>query len=225
MIGVYCFSGSGHSLAVAEALVQELHCQVCPMEGNTAVAETAVVVFPVYCQNIPSPVKAFLRRLSAKHVALIATYGKISYGNVLQEAQKLLQGQVIAGAYVPMGHSFLDGDHDFDPRRLLPLVQRIQEPKPVVIPKNPKNPLSNVFPALRSRLGVKITKTGHCNGCGQCERNCPMEAIREGRIHGACIRCLRCVSSCPTKALQYKNSRIMDAYLKRYRKEEYVLYL
>ena len=225
MTGIYCFSGSGHSLAVAEALAQMLHCEILPMEGNTAAEDRAVVVFPVYCQNIPKPVKAFLRRMPAKHVVLIATYGKISYGNVLQEAQQLLQGQVIAGAYIPMGHSFLDGDHDFDPEQLLPIVQRLQEPKPVVIPKSPKNPLSNVFPALRSRLGVKITKTGHCNGCGQCERGCPTGAIREGHIHGACIRCLRCVSNCPTKALQYKNSRIMAAYLKRYRREEYVLYL
>lgn len=225
MTRIYCFSGSGHSLAVAEALAQLLDCEICPIEYNTVAEDTAVVVFPVYCQNIPKPVKVFLGQFSAKYIVLIATYGKISYGNVLCEAQKLLQGQVIAGAYIPMGHSFLSGDHAFETKHLLPIIQRIQEPKPVVIPKTPKNPLSNVFPAFRSRMGVKITKTGHCNGCGQCERSCPMGAIREGHIHRACIRCLRCVTNCPTKALQYKNSRIMDKYLKRFRKEEYVLYL
>ena len=225
MIGVYCFSGSGHSLAVAEALAQELHCGVCSMEGNTAVAETAVVVFPVYCQNIPKPVKTFLKTLQAKHVVLITTYGKISWGNVLYEARKLVSGQVIAGACIPMGHTFLNGDHEFDRQILLPIVQRIHAPKEARIPRTRKNPLANLFPALRSRVGVKITKGEGCDGCGLCEKNCPMGTIRKGRIHAACIRCMRCVTNCPNRALQYKNSPILDWYLKRYCREEHALYL
>ena len=114
MIRIYCFSGSGHSLAVAKELSQMLDCEIRPNDNKTATEDTAAVVFPVYCQNIPKPVKRFLKGLEAKYVALIATYGKISYGNVLYEAQKLLHRLVIAGAYIPMGHTYLDGDCEFD---------------------------------------------------------------------------------------------------------------
>ena len=225
MITIYCFSGSGHSFAVSKELSQMLDCEIKPIDNKTATEDTAVVVFPVYCQNIPKPVRRFLKGLEAKNVALIATYGKISYGNVLYEAQKLLHGQVIAGAYIPMGHTFLDGDCVFDVTQLLPIVRRIKAPQRVTIPKTAKNPLANIFPGLRSRISVKIEKGDSCVNCGLCERTCPVGAIRNGRIHSQCIRCLHCVTNCPQKALQYKNSRVLDAYLRSYCKDEYVLYL
>jgi ferredoxin len=225
MITIYCFSGSGHSFAVSKELSQLLDCEIKPIDNKATTEDTAVVVFSVYCQNIPKPVKRFLKGLEAKYVALIATYGKISYGNVLYEAKKLLHGQVIAGAYIPMGHTFLDGDCRFDATKLLPIVRRIKAPQQATIPKTAKNPLANIFPGLRSRIGVKIIKRNNCNSCGLCERTCPIGAIQNGRIHSQCIRCLHCVTICPQKALQYKNSRVLDAYLNSYCKEEYVLYL
>ena len=225
MITIYCFSGSGHSLAVSKELSQMLDCEIRPIGNETTTEDTAVVVFPVYCQNIPKPVKQFLKGLEAKYITLIATYGKISYGNVLYEAQALVKGQVIAGAYIPIGHTFLNGDFSFDTEQLLPIVQRIRVPQKVQIPKQRKSPLAYIFPGLRSRIGVKIKKGNNCCSCGLCEKNCPVGAIRNGRIHSQCIRCLRCVTSCPHEALQYKNSRILDIYLNSYCKEEYVLYL
>ncbi len=227
MTTIYYFSGSGHSLAVSKALAEMLACTIKPISfgGEIITEEVVAVVFPVYCQNIPKPVKQFLKKLKAKYIALIATYGKISYGNVLYEARKFLHGEIIAGAYIPMGHTFLDGDHAFDEKCLLPIVQRIKAPQKAVIPRTRKNPLSNIFPGLRSRIGVKITKGDRCNSCGLCESSCPMGAIRNNRIHWQCIRCLHCVTICPQKALQYKNRWILNKYLKSYYKEEYVLYL
>lgn len=224
---VFYFSGSGHSLAVAEALAQILACKTCwigPGAENIA-EETAAVVFPVYCQNIPTPAIKFLKQLQAKHVALIATYGKISYGRVLYEAQRMVKGDVIAGAYIPMGHTFLDGNCTFDRTQLLPVAERMKSPQRVCIPKTRKNPLANLFPVLRSRLGVTIIKGDQCNHCGICEKVCPVGAIRSGKPGSSCIRCLKCVSCCPQRALGYKNSRILDRYLKHYYREEYVLYL
>ena len=93
MVTIFYFSGSGHSLAVAQAMAEFLGCGLKPIGGETEAiaADTAVVAFPVYCQNIPQPVVDFLKLLNAKYVALLATYGRISYGRVLYEAQKLVQ--------------------------------------------------------------------------------------------------------------------------------------
>ncbi len=226
MTRVYCFSGSGHSLAVAQFFAERLGCETVPIRGEEAHAcRLAVIVFPVYCQNVPAPVLSFLRGLSCRYAVIVATYGRISYGNALCDAKKKLSGQVIAGAYVPTGHTFLKGDHAFDSRALLPILEKIKSPSPAVIPKCRKNPLADFFPAWRSRIGVKLRRTEQCNGCGVCEALCPMGAIRNGKIRASCIRCLRCVTECPRQALRFENTWILQTYLDAYHKNELVLYL
>lgn len=228
MTVVYCFSGSGHSLAVANFIAKQLCCDVNEISTETETLsskETAIVVFPVYCQNIPEPVKLFLQKLTSEYVVLIATYGKISYGNVLYEAEKMVRSQVIAGAYVPTGHTFLNGSPDFDANALMPIIQRIKAPQKAYIPKTKKNLLADISPAWRSRIGVKLIRTNACRLCNVCKMNCPMNAIENGKTNSKCIRCLRCVANCPHKALQFKNRWILQKYLKCQNKDEFKLYL
>ena len=54
MTTIYCFSGSGHSLAVSRILSQILECEIIMINNvnHTSNSDTAVIVFPVYCQNI-----------------------------------------------------------------------------------------------------------------------------------------------------------------------------
>lgn len=228
MISVFYFSGNGHSRTVAEYIAKELNCDcvdICVPESSAQSFETAVAVFPVYCQNIPKPVKAFLKMLDAKNVALLATYGKISCGNVLFEAEKLVKGRVIAGAYVPTGHSFLNGKAEFDKNALLMLCERIKSPIAITVPKRTKHVFANLFPAWRSRIGVRIKKNGSCDGCGMCDAVCPMNAMRLGTPNSKCIRCLKCVSSCPQKALKFENSFVLNKYLMGHCFDELIVYL
>jgi len=227
MTAVYCFSGSGHSRAVADFFAGQLGCRVTGICAGMTVpeAETALVVFPVYCQNIPAPVKTLLCALRAEYVVLIATYGRISYGNVLWEAAQLVRGQVIAGACVPMGHTYLSADKTFDKEALLPILRRIESPQRAQIPREHKDLLADLFPAWRSRVGVKLIRTADCRGCGVCSRSCPVQAIQNGRAGSRCIRCLRCVTVCPHKALQFQNSWVLQKYLDSHCKDTLVLYL
>lgn len=229
MINIYYFSGSGHSLKLAEHLGRMLGVptlDISSVENECDDSDTAVVVFPVYCQNISEPVKSFLRKLSAKYVVLIATYGRFSYGNVLWEAAGLVQGTVIAGAFVPVGHSYLnEGDVPFEENDYLPILERIKVPCKATIPKSFKNPLADIFPGLRSRVGVKVRRKEKCKNCGLCNSICPMQTMKNGVMGRECIRCLKCVTNCPINALDVTYNPFLKLYLRGKRKNEFVVYL
>lgn len=229
MTEIFCFSGSGHSLSVAEFIAKALngyiHLINHEVPVNTAFYETAIIVFPVYCQNIPNIVKSFLKNIRAKSIVLIATYGKISCGNVLLEAKRLASGKVIAGACVPIGHAFLNGTAEFDKEALQPILKRIKIPCEAKIPRKRKNIFADFLPAWRSRVSVKIVRAINCNLCNLCGNNCPMDAVKNGIINKKCIRCLRCVTNCPQKALSFKNSIILEKYLtKKYAEKNVEIY-
>lgn len=226
MTAIYCFSGSGHSMAVAGYFSERLHVEVTEICRDVqASADTAIVVFPVYCQNIPPVVVSFLRELKAKSIVIVATYGKISYGNVLWEAARITKADVIAAACVPVGHSFLGEGTQFDSEPLEPIFLRMENPKSVKIPKKIKNPFASFFPAWRSRVGLKLTRGDGCEACDLCGQRCPMGAMEKGTIKGSCIRCLRCVTVCPSSALELKQRTLLKIYFKQKRKGKFVLYL
>lgn len=225
MSAVYCFSATGHSLAVAEYFARELNAPLFEIGKISPGTDTAIVVFPVYCQNIPAPVKVFLPTLEAESVVLIATYGRMHQGNVLHEASKLVKGKIIAAAFVPTGHTYLNDDVPLDGSALRPILERIGQAREVNIPPVSKGLLACLFCGLRSRLGVRLLKNGACTACGACTRACPMNAMDCGRPNSRCIRCLRCVNICPNRALETKLHPFLRFYLRKIRRDEYIVYL
>ncbi len=217
MTAVYYFSGSGHSRAVAEYLARELDTDLIEITNSTPhpSCDTAVIVFPVYCQNIPAPIIPFLKLLHTKRAALIATYGGISHGNVLFEAANMIESALIASEYIKTGHSYLGEPAGFDPSDLTEVIEKIKLGQPNEAARSRKNPFADFFPAWRSRIGVKIRRLDTCTSCGKCTERCPMNAINNGIPNKNCIRCLRCVSECPNGALEFSLSPIMKFYLKR----------
>ena len=226
MTQVFYFSGAGHSKAVAEYLADRLHCTAAEMSSaESTPVDLAVAVFPVYCQNLPPVVKTFLKGLQAERLALAATYGGFSPGNVLQEAASLTAAKVIAGVILPTGHSFLGEDTAFDAQAFIPFLGKLSSHEESTLPKLPKNPFSDFFPALRSRVGLKILKSDACNHCGICTTRCPMAAMKNGVPTGNCIRCLRCVSLCPQKALSIRTGKALRHYLNGKRSSRVYLYV
>lgn len=223
MNAVIYFSCSGQSKAVAEDLAKRLGYDLYET-GNAEgmIFESVAIVFPIHCQSYPTPMKSFFKALNAKHVTLIATYGREHCGNALYEAAKLIKGDVIAGAYLPAKHTYCEtGDTVFVPEEI---ICKMLAPTPIKIPKLKKTPFAGLLPSARSRMIISIKKTENCVSCGICGGLCPTGAIENGKISTKCIRCLKCVSNCPQKALAVKKSRILRQYLRKPRFEKTIIY-
>lgn len=226
MNAVLYYSNTGESKRIAEHLAKQIGCEPIDI---TAAADCeyhcALLVFPVHCQNIPQKVASFLLRLKTKYLIVIATYGKMSYGNVLNEIQRRYRHNIIAAAYAPTKHAYVD-EAPFDKfEKLSPLLDKLTSPTTVNIPQTRKNPFANLAPSWRSRQGVKILLGEQCNGCGLCSAICPEHAIKNGKTNNRCIRCLRCVGACPNKALTFKLAPPLKRYLKKPKTADLVIYV
>lgn len=234
-VRLFCFSGGGHSRAAADILAEELNVPVTDITTPAgraalppvAVPTVSVVVFPVYCQRMPQPVRTFLRSLREGSVVPVAVWGCVSHGDVLRQAQRAARIPTVAAAYIPAGHSYLptaDGMNLPDRSalaRLAAAVRTLAQSNPqssIRLPRAPRNPLSDLFPGWRSRLSVRLTSRADCDVCGICTAACPVSAMHNGSPDSRCIRCLRCVSVCPRHALSFSCSRLLIRYLVRHTK-------
>lgn len=230
MNAVLYYSNAGECKRIAEYLADKTGFALIELNAADKLQyELALLVFPVYCQNVPQAVKEFLRKLKTEYLALIAMYGRASYGNVLNEIQHKYNHSIIAAAYVPTKHAYVDEErfNEFD--KLDPIADKLNDvrkhPTTVQIPKSSKNPFANFAPAWRSRQGVKIVRGEQCNGCGTCNSICPLNAVNCGKTNNKCIRCMKCVVNCPNKALTLKLSQAMRAYLNKRKRDELVIYI
>lgn len=227
MNAVVFYSNTGQSKSVAAYFANQLGYLLSDIEKSSADNyKNLVLVFPVHSQNIPDIVKAFLTRISAENLTVIATYGKMCCGNVLYEIQKGYQKNITAAAYVPTKHSYIENDDafcDFD--KLIPIINKIRKPSPVQLPKLYKNPLADIFPKLRSRLGLKIHKSENCSNCGICAESCSFSAIKSGKTNSKCIRCLKCVEICPSHALITRASLPLKLYLRKKKINKVIIYV
>ncbi|MCM1368089.1 MAG: hypothetical protein NC184_04690 [Roseburia sp.] len=227
MNAVFYCSYTGQSKRIAEYISARTGyppIDVC--DANKAVVATAFIVFPVHCQSVPRAVKDVLRALDIKRLIPIATYGKKCHGDVLRDVSKLCRGDIVAAAYVPTKHAYVAGDEEFcDFDALEPLFAALDTLKPIKIPKSYKNPLSCVFPRLRSRIGVRLYKDASCDGCGACERACAQKAVKAGKPNGRCMRCLKCVATCPKGALHFRCRFVMKKYLSKRKSVELEIFV
>ncbi len=217
MNAVIYYSNTGESKKIAQYVSTQLGYPLVDMLSLTGFSfDKLVVVFPVHCQNIPAEIAPVLKRIKSDHTVVLATYGKMAFGNVLRQCQKRYAWRMVGGAYIPTRHSYLPADRPFAQWEKLDFVRRcLLSDREVIFPRRFQNPLSNILPGLRSRLGVKIVRGVNCTGCGLCEAVC---------TNRKCIRCLKCVNACPAGALSVRLNPFMALYLKKRPKNHVVIY-
>ena len=181
------------------------------------------LIFPIHYQSIPIEIRNIIKKITAKKAVVILTYGKMSYGHVLNDVKKILNAKIVGAAYVPSKHTYIDSDTSFDLNKLDILIDKINNDKEIIIKKTKKNIFASILPIYRHKISVKIIKTDKCINCNMCNIIC--NKIENGIIiDKSCNRCLKCVNNCPYDALEYKLSSIMKRYLKKKKKNDFIIY-
>ncbi len=217
MNAVIYYSNTGECERIARYLAQDLGYPLRDLMQLTAFDfENMVIIFPVYSQNIPAVILPLFQKLRAKHVVVLAAYGKMAHGNVLQECQRKFHWPIAAAAYLPTKHSYLPDDAPFSQFSQLDFVREaLACPGIISIPQQQKNLFSNFLPGPRARLGIKLIKEKNCTHCGLCSTLCQNKK---------CLRCLKCVQLCPQGALGFRRSFFMDLYLRKPKRSLLIIY-
>ena len=230
---IYYFSGTGNSEWVARKLAELTDDSVESIpalmkDGPTAVVATAQsnigLVFPIYAWGVPEMVERFVKSISIQgdaYAYAVCTCGDEA-GNAIKKlhavfAYKSAWSVSMPNNYIPM----FDVDSEQVARdkitsarkRLTHIADSIMK-KQTAYDVNAGSaawlktaiarPAFNTF-AMRTK---PFYSTDVCNGCGLCEKNCPVGAIRleDGKptwIKKNCTQCLSCINRCPQRAIEY----------------------
>ena len=224
MIVAY-YSNTGESRRIAEYLGKKLGWETVDiLKTHIREYDRMILVFPVYCQGIPKRVEKFLGSVKIQNLIPIATYGKMSYGDVLRQMQDKFPHKIVSAAYVPTKHTYSDEERFSEFEKLGEIIENIYGDEEIKIPRSKKSFWADMLSEERSRMGVKIIRTDRCTSCGVCTENCPENAVINGITGKNCIRCFRYVENCPGKALEYRLIYPMKKYLSKVRCSDIVIY-
>ncbi len=244
---VFYFSGTGNSKHIADTIAKstgerlvyisestiEEH-ETYEIEGNERIG----FVFPVYWYSMPTIVEKFITQLKLsgyqkQYVYAITTYG-VSAGNVMNRLAQTLKNKQIPlnGRFgVRMVDNYVVGYNllSMEKQRIIldqaePEIEKIifmiirQEEMEYI----KKGMLAFATPMTgyayrRTNHTKKFFVTPECNGCKQCEKNCPCNAIHmmgeKPAWTGDCTFCLKCIHGCKQSAIQYgKYTEKRDRY-------------
>ncbi len=101
---------------------------------------------------------------------------------------------------------------------------KLSKKQRAIVSSLPKELSENEKKLIGNLIGVQVVKEndlfkipGNLSEAVYCKSCCA-----NNFIGSACIRCMKCVTDCPNKALSFKNSLILNAYLKKKRSKKQI---
>lgn len=234
---IFYFSGTGNSKHIADKITNStgerlVYISESIIEKNETYEigenERIGFVFPVYWYCMPTIVEKFIVQLKLsgyqkQYVYAIATYG-IAAGNVMDRLTQTLNnkqvqlngifGAKMVDNYV-VGYNIMNIDKqriildkaEVEIDKIISLIERRENMEYIK-----RGVIAFVTPITGYAYRItnhtkKFFATQDCNGCKQCERSCPCNAIHmvdEKPIWvGDCTFCLKCIHGCKQSAIQY----------------------
>lgn len=238
---IFYFSGTGNSKYVAERIADATKDELIRItreETNQNKSyslkegERLGFVFPIYWWGMPQLVEEFVQRIDLKIKDNCYVYGVCTFGleshNGLKDLQKQLlrKGINLKASYeVKMVDNYviaydIAGKEKQDEicknarRKTEEIVRDVLEEKQTKVSDAIGTTVKPIVHGFYKRTDhrKKFYATEACIGCGQCERNCPCQAIKleNGKPvwKENCSFCLSCIHSCPVQAIQHGKGTI-----------------
>ncbi|MHB8063102.1 MAG: EFR1 family ferrodoxin [Ruminiclostridium sp.] len=232
---IYYFSGMGNSLKVADDISKKLgdaHIVSIPSVINQEINPSSNcigLVFPVYAYGLPLVVSRFIKKIMIadkdKYFFAIATCREKKGGSLLQVKNELkakgLKLSAGIAVYMPGNaiNSYETDSTDTQKEKFRLLEKSIDEIVSVI--RNKENKFEQltfmervlqftILYPIASNLFNKWDKRfwidNNCNGCGICQRICPVMniVIKDKKpvwLH-KCEQCFACLNWCPNVSIQ-----------------------
>lgn len=229
---IYCWTGTGNSLADAKTIAAALGGEsIRPMWGAVPQdAKTIGFVFPTYYWTAPAPVMDFIRGAELPKGAYyyaIATCGAIGI-NALADLNAALREKGVALSYHAKHRhvaNYITVYPAFpDPAKRVPAAaERMKALAADIVGRKVLPPPRRSVPHALQRgfhaatswgdYGLGYDKEFHvsdgCTSCELCARVCPVDNIvmEAGKpvFRHHCEHCMACIQFCPKEAINYKN--------------------
>jgi ferredoxin/flavodoxin len=233
---IFYFTGTGNSLMVSRDLAVELG-ETKLVSIPKAIHEKEIdltderigFIFPVYFFGIPLIIRDFIKKLkldNQKYIFCVVNSGGTP-GASLEQISKLLIAQgsklnagfhiEMPGNYIPMYNPPVDEKckalFEAEKQKIKEVGKLIKACENTGIEKGKLN-FTKVFAPIIYKHSAKFYKdaekfqvTSKCDGCGICDRVCPVSNIEFNSKKpvwlNKCQQCLACIQWCPQKAIEF----------------------
>ncbi|MFX1496913.1 MAG: EFR1 family ferrodoxin [Promethearchaeota archaeon] len=239
---IFFFTGTGNSLNIAKVLAENLgDCELIPIAktGQTekieSVTENVGFIFPLYYFGLPQIVYNFLEKLSpykSEYFFSVITSAEDKNEFPFQQinnALKIKGKKLNSGFFINMPNNYIMGYNvsseahkrklfDKVPNQVQSISEMIKQKKDnlnkeileKIIERNAR--INKNFRNEVNEMDESYYATENCNGCGICEKVCPVNNIKiingTPKWHHKCQLCLACMHFCPEQAIQFGNDTL-----------------